>query len=68
MIIRPITLLPIEEAAEDILKSIYFYRSHNIERSKEQIADLIADYSDNNDRTIDISTIVWARLRAEQKP
>ena len=58
-----ITELSIEEAADSILAELLFYAKHNMIRSPEQIVQIIAEYSDNDDRTIEINTIVLSKLK-----
>ena len=59
-----ITDLPAKEAAKQILDELLFYAKHNMTKSPEQVAQIIADYSDNGDRIIEISILVWPKLRA----
>ena len=58
-----ITDLPVKIAAANVLAEISMYAKHGMKQSKEQIAQIIADYSDNTDRTIEVSLLVWSRIK-----
>ena len=62
-----ITEIPAADAVRHILKEIAFYKKNGVHRNKEQVADLIADYSDNEERTFIISMAIWLKLKKDDK-